>query len=168
MSRARISWIIFAVCSALASAAYGQSVPASRQNRVAPSLGTDELNGGVRWFQLEVPLLELPLRITWNPVASPTYEVLGSSMYTWDARFWERGALSVSLFNSVRPAIELDCLASVCHPMMERTLGLEGRIHLGGRGILPNNHLFIRPERVLGPMRGFPRFKLGFSGDLDL
>ena len=168
MPGARISWVIFALCSALASAAYGQSVPTSRQNLVAPSLGTDELNGGVRWFQLEMPLLGLPLRITWNPVASPTYEVLGLSMYNLDARFWERGAFSVSLFNSVRPAIELDCLASVCRPMIERTFGLEGRINLGGRGIVPNNFLFIRPERVLGPMRGIPRFKLGIGGDLDL
>jgi hypothetical protein len=76
----------------------------------------------------------------------------------------QRGPISLQLFNRVLPAIEMDCLAGVCQPMVEKTLGLEGRLNLGGGGIMPNNYLFARPEAVTNPIRNFHRFKLGLGG----
>src|ERR1700690_2859263 len=146
MSSARVGWLVVMLCVTFATNAQGQTVPTKvlRPSEIVKS--ADELGNGSRWFQLDLPLLGRPLTFSWNLTASPTYETLRWSTYDWNTMLALKGPISLQLFNRVLPAIEMDCLASVCQPMVEKTLGLEGRLNLGGRGIMPNNYLFTRPE----------------------
>lgn len=121
-----------------------------------------------RWFQLQLPAVGHSLMVSWTTTPVPTYELTRWSTYDWEARIWGKGSVDLLAFNRVQPAIEMDCLASTCQPKLERTLGMEGRIQLGGQGKLPDNYLFMRREMVGGPVRSFGRMKLGIGGLLDL
>ncbi len=120
-----------------------------------------------RWFQLEMPLIAQPLMVSWTTTPVPTYELLRWPAYNWEARVWSNGPVNLLSFNRVQPAIELDCLKSTCQPKLEKTLGFESRVQLGGKGVLPDNYLFMRRETVFGPVRSFGRIKLGIGGLLD-
>lgn len=166
MSSARTGWLVEVLFVAFAANAQGQTAPTKviRPSEILKS--ADELAQGSHWFQLDWPLLGKPLTFSWNLAASPTYETLRWSTYDWNTILAQKGPISLQLFNRVLPAIELDCLAGVCQPKVEKTLGLEGRLNLGGRGIgiAPNTYLFLRTESVRNPIRNFQRFKLGLGG----
>ncbi len=163
MSSARAGWFVVMLCVAFSANVGGQTAPTIVLQPSEILNSADELGQGWRWFQLDWPALGR-LSFSWNLTASPTYETLRWSTYDWNTMIAQKGPLSLRLFNRVLPAIELDCLSSVCQPTVERTLGLEGRLNLGGNGITPSNYLFIRPETVMHPIRNYQRLKLGLSG----
>lgn len=119
-------------------------------------------------FQLQLPLIGKPVTIAWQVGSDPTYELLRWPTYDWRTLLLTRGPLELSAFNRVKPAIELDCLSTTCGPVQEKTLGVEMRANLGGRGALPKNYLFLRRDTVLSPIRHFSRIGVGIGGLLDL
>ena len=119
-------------------------------------------------FELELPLIGKPLLVTWQVGPAPTYETLNWPTYSWESLLAHRGVLSLVGFNRVMPAGELACLATTCVPIPEKTLGMDLRLGLGGRGILPDSYLFLRRETVRSPVRNSARVKVGIAGVLDL
>jgi hypothetical protein len=164
MSSARAGWFVVMLSVAFAVNAQGQTAPTKVVRPSEIVKFADELGQGSRWYQLQWPMLGKPLVFSWNLTASPTYETLRWSTYDWNTMLAQTGPISLQVFNRVLPAIELDCLSGVCQPMVERTLGIEGRLNLGGNSITPNNYLFARPEAVMNPIRNYQRLKLGLGG----
>ncbi len=119
-------------------------------------------------FQLQLPVMGRPLLISWQRGFTPGYETLRMPAYDWDAHLLRRGPIDWLAFNRVRPAMELDCSIVPCAPALERTMGTEVRLNLGGTGVLPENHLFLRRETVINPVRSYTRMGLGIAGALDL
>jgi hypothetical protein len=100
--------------------------------------------------------------------SAPTYELLRWPAYDWSTILLTKGPLEFSAFNRVKPAIALDCLSTTCEANQEKSLGVETRANIGGRGALPQNYLFLRRETLLGPTRSFSRFGAGIGVLLDL
>jgi len=119
-------------------------------------------------FQLQLPLIGKPVTIAWQAGSAPTYELLRWPTYDWRTMLLTRGPLELSALNRVQPAIELNCLSTLCEPVQEKSLGVEMRANLGGGGALPQNYLFLRRDTVLNPIRNFSRFGAGVGGLLDL
>jgi hypothetical protein len=119
-------------------------------------------------FRLELPVIGKPLLVNWQVGSAATYEPLRWSTYTCEALLLERGPLSVVALNRVVPAPDLDCFASTCAPMQERRFGVDLRLNLGGRGVVPDNYLFIRRQSVTSRAGRFTGVKLGIAGVLDL
>jgi hypothetical protein len=119
-------------------------------------------------FQLELPVLGRPLTISWQRGFTPGYEMLRVPVYDWDTHLLHRGPLDLLAFNRVRSAMELDCSSVPCAPAVERTMGTEVRLNLGGSGVIPENHLFLRRETVINPVRSYSRLGFGIGGVLDL
>jgi hypothetical protein len=162
MSSAKVGWLIVLLCGVITGRAWGQTAPApSAHRRVKP------VNSEVpsRWFQLQMP--PLALNYSWKSAPTPGFETL--RWPTYDAGVSLGGdALHLQLFNRTAPAIELDCRSTLCEPMLEKSIGLEGQFHLGGRGILPDSSLFIRREDVQDSIHDYQRLRIGLDGQLDL
>ena len=125
-------------------------------------------DAGLGRFQLQLPLIGRPITIAWQVGSAPSYELLRWPTYDWRLILLTEGPLELSAFNRVKPAIELDCLSTLCEPVQEKSLGVEMRVNMGGRGALPQNYLFLRRDTVLNPIRNFSRFGAGVGGLLDL
>ncbi len=128
----------------------------------------DETSAGPRWFRLEVPLIARSFKVYWNTTPTPSYEMLRWPTYDWQMVVASQGAASLNVFNRVSPAIEMSCLATPCQPAIEKSLGIEGRLNLGGKGVVPDNYLFIRRQTVLSPTGNIRRLGFGLGGALDL
>ncbi len=126
--------------------------------------GSDVASGQ---FRLELPTIGKPLLVSWQTGRAPGYELLRMPTYDWHAHLLARGPLDWVAFSRVRPALELDCSSVPCVPTVEKTVGTELRLNLGGRGALPANHLFVRPETVLHPVRSHSRIGFGLAGSLN-
>ncbi len=125
-------------------------------------------DANIHWFKLELPVIGHSLWMSAQIGPMPTYELLRWPTYDWQMPLLTRGPLSLSAFNRVKPAIELDCTKGNCTPMLEKTLGMEMRLNLGGRGVMPDNFLFMRRESVSDQIRTYQRMKFGVGGLLDL
>jgi hypothetical protein len=128
----------------------------------------DETSAHPRWFRLQMPLIGLTFKTYWNTTPEPSYEMLRWPTYDWQIVVASQGPASLSAFNRVKPAIDMDCLATPCHPIIEKSIGLEGRLNLGGMGVVPNNYLFVRRQTVLSPTGNVRRLGFGLGGTLDL
>lgn len=124
-------------------------------------------------FELRLPFFE-PLRFSFDGATAPGYETLRLPTFHEDATWLERGPLSLHSVASVQPAFELDCRL-VCAPVLESSVGLEGRAALGGLGrAAPETWLFLgldRAQRVESPdpraRQGFGLVRGGYSGLLN-
>lgn len=169
MSSAKFGWFIVSLCVVFSANAPGQTVPTKIQRPAQIAQTADEVGGGPRWFQLDWPILVRPLTFSVSSTVVPTYEMLRWPTYDWEMLLWKKDSIGLHLFNRVLPAIELNCTKGACQPMLESTLGLEGRLNLGGRGALPDNYLLMRREIVQEPVNGsYRRLKFGLGGALDL
>ncbi len=125
------------------------------------------------------PRLELrwplsPQRVSFS-LAQPIASADGPLQpYAAEAVWWSSGPLSLRSFDRVQQSFELDCRVT-CQPVLERSLGVEARLELGGGGVVPETHLFARGSLVQTPAalaavapRNFGRFQLGLGGQLDL
>jgi hypothetical protein len=166
MSSAKIGVAVLVLCVTGVGAVRAQPVHQPTTAELT-ELAADS-NSRPHWFQLELPLVWHPLTVSWTTTPAPTYELMRWATYDWEARIWRKGPVDLFAFNRVRPAIELDCLAFTCRPKLESTYGTESRLHLGGKGAMPDNYLFMRFERVIAPVHGFSRMKFGIGGLLDL
>jgi len=128
----------------------------------------DETSAHPWWFRLQMPLIGQTFKVYWNTTPEPSYEVLRWPTYDWQIVLASQGPASLSAFNRVKPAIEMDCLATPCHPIIKRSIGLEGRLNLGGKGVVPDNYLFLRRQTVLSPTGNVRRLSFGLGGTLDL
>lgn len=158
--------ILFCIASSPSVSAQDSDVPKGSLEVLRQVMQVSDSGRGR--FQLELPIISKPLTIAWQVGSAPSYELLRWPTYDWQTSLLSRGPLEMSAFNRVKPAIELDCLSTKCEPIQEKTVGAEMRVHVGGRGALPRNYLFLRREMVLSPIQNFTRLGVGIGGLLDL
>ncbi|MGC4089619.1 MAG: hypothetical protein QM756_17375 [Polyangiaceae bacterium] len=160
MLRAAFAWVL--VLAGIASARVAHADPAPPPNPLWQRL------------ELEFPLLR-PLRFSFNAAPVAGYEQLALPTFRSESVWWQRGALSLQTFSQQAPAFELDCSVT-CQPMLERTLGVEGRLELGGLGrAAPATNLYVRAQSSqvfpsaagTGRPRTFSLLSAGFGGLLD-
>jgi hypothetical protein len=92
-----------------------------------------------------------------------------------DATWLRFGRLSLLTSSAATRGFELDC-RSTCQPTLERSMAVEGRLHLFSTRAVPDAYLFTRyetrwseagtPRPVFSATRGLLR--MGFGGLLDL
>lgn len=125
-------------------------------------------------LELEFPVLK-PLRFSFDGQAVPGFEPLRLPTFRSESVWFESGRLSLRSFTQVAPSLELDCSVT-CQPMLDHTLGVEGRLQLGGVGpAIPATYLYVRGQSTqvfptAPAARGAQKFGLlsaGFGGLLD-
>jgi|GEM_PF-2050359 len=119
-------------------------------------------------FRLELPVIGKPMLVTWQVGSAPTYDLLRWSTYQWETQLVGRGPLRLMAYNHVVPAADLNCLGPTCEPMQKQHRGIDLRLSLGGRGVFPDNYLFIRRQSVTSRFGRFSGVKFGIAGVLDL
>ncbi|MFZ5893823.1 MAG: hypothetical protein ACOY0T_22370 [Myxococcota bacterium] len=97
-------------------------------------------------LELEFPILK-PLRFSFDTTPTPGFEPLRLPTFRSESVWWEQGSLSLLSFSQVAP-LGIECSVT-CQPMLERTIGAEGRLELGGLGrAVPSTHLFMRAQNT--------------------
>jgi hypothetical protein len=143
-------------------------VPAPGAHSPAPGSVSASLVKIQRWFELEAPFSR-PLKLSFDTRHVPGFEMLELPAFESRATLWQKGSLSVSLFERVAPAIELDCLRTPCAPILEQSLGLQARVGVGRIAKrVPDAFLFLGPQIVRRGPRLFSRSLFGIGGALDL
>ncbi len=140
---------------------------------VAAPAGADPVSLTATHFDWKLPFPK-PLRLNFSSTPVPGYEALRLPTFNAESVWFEQGRLSLLTFTRVSPGVELDC-ARLCQPLLDTSLGAEARFELGGAGVVPESHLFLRGERGIAlPIaaggaqpRGFSRLTAGFAGLLD-
>lgn len=96
-------------------------------------------------------------RSTWNaPVP----------LYYGEAQWFQRGPASLWTVNYVEESSELECSLE-CQPVIERSVGAEARLELGGGGRIPETHAFLRGDTLRQRHLTSQRLRLGLAGTLD-
>lgn len=160
-------WRFTAVALTVVASAQAQSGPVITRPYAELTAAADNASPGVRWFRLQLPSMTGPLWLRWQIGDAPTYDLMRWPTYDWQALLLNQGPVSITAFNRVAPAIELDCTSTTCAPMLERTVGLDLHLNLGGRGVVPENYVFMLHESVFGGQRNYRRTKVGIGGLLD-
>lgn len=124
-----------------------------------------------RWFELDAPFSHR-LKVSFDTRPIPTYEMLRLPTFEGRALLWQKGSLSLSLFERVTPALELDC-SKTCvpteGPLLQQSFGFDARADLGRvNRQIPSTFLFARPEMLRVGKGFYSRTLFGIGGLLDL
>ena len=159
----RSAWSVCIALALVSAAASAEGPP--RPDRA----GADTLNAGLP-FAMPRLLLSWPLqpkRITFDP-GQPISSANGVLQpYGFEVQWWQRGALELESFQLAEQSSELDCTLT-CQPVIERSTGVEARLHLGGARALPETYFFTKGASFFSPVQSGQRLTFGLGGMLDL
>jgi hypothetical protein len=158
--------VVFGASLCLLTPAPARSEPPTPTFGLAvPKLTVSGVRGSeFAWADPAWPLA--PLHLSLEPVSARYAWNASVPMYRGETLWLRRGPLSLLSFDAVEESGELEC-ALGCRALVERTLGVEARLNLGGAGAVQETYAFARAERVWSRGVNSGRIRLGFGGILD-
>jgi hypothetical protein len=157
-----------ALHSSLGAPSFAQTLTLSG-DRPPPGSASASIDQVERWFQLETPFSRR-LRLSFDARPTPTFEPLRLPTFEGRAVLFEQGRLSLSLFERVAPAMQLDCLLTCTATVpLDYSLGVDARLRLGAADRrVPETFLFALGAATRMPLGIGARTLFGVGGLLDL
>jgi hypothetical protein len=140
----------------------------------APVLTRPSLLPAAERLQLSWPIQ--PLSFSFHGSEQGNYAAGPLSLFRAEATWLRLGRLSLVTTSAAERAFELDCRVT-CRPIVDRSMVVEGRLHLFSTRAVPEAHVFVRYEtRWSQEGNSRPNFsgtrgglwRMGFGGLLDL